>query len=163
MEDLKFEIKKVASNDAEFLYLLMNNDVILERLNEVPTTVDGWKEAVEVWSCDPDEENYLVWLNGDRIGWFSLNNLLSDDRVAYLKMAVLLPEYQHHGIGTAVLQELLKNLKDRGYKSVALYTNADNTGAQSCYQKCGFAVVEEFRDVMADGSCVGRYKMRCEL
>lgn len=163
MKDSKIEIKNVTSNDAEFLYLLMNNDVILERLNEVPTTIDDWKEAVEVWSGDPDEENYIVWLNVDRIGWFSINNLQSDDRVTYLKMAVLLPEYQHHGVGSIVLQRLLKDLKDRGYSTVMLYTNADNVNARKCYQKCGFAVVEEFRDVMADGSCVGRYKMRREL
>lgn len=44
-----------------------------------------------------------------------------------------------------------------------LYTNADNVNAQKCYQKCGFVVVEEFQDVMADGSCVERYKMQCDL
>ncbi|MCD7847518.1 MAG: GNAT family N-acetyltransferase [Oscillospiraceae bacterium] len=116
MEDYKVDIRKAVSDDAEFLCLLMNDDRILGRLNEVPTTLDDWKEAVSVWEDDSDEENYLVWLNGDRIGWFSFNNLQSTYRIAYLKMAVLLPEYQHCGIGTAVLQRLLKNLKDRGYK-----------------------------------------------
>ncbi|MCD7804784.1 MAG: GNAT family N-acetyltransferase [Oscillospiraceae bacterium] len=160
MKDSEIEIKNVTSNDADFLYLIMNDDRILNRLNEIPTTVDDWKEAVEVWSGDPDEENYLVWVHDCRAGRFSLNNLESNDRVAYLKMAVLLPEYQHRGVGSIVLQRLLEDLKDRGYSTVMLYTNADNVNAQKCYQKCGFAVVEEFRDVMADGSCVGRYKMR---
>ncbi|MCD7785612.1 MAG: GNAT family N-acetyltransferase [Oscillospiraceae bacterium] len=163
MEDYKIEIKTVAQGDAEFLYLLMNKDAILERLNEVPTTLDDWAEAIKIWEGDSDEENYIVWLNGGRIGWFSFNNLQSADKVAYLKMAVLLPEYQHRGIGTAVLRRLLEDLKDRGYSTVMLYTNADNVNAQKCYQKCGFTVVEEFRDVMADGSCVGRYNMRCEM
>ncbi|MCC8131022.1 MAG: GNAT family N-acetyltransferase [Ruminococcus sp.] len=163
MEDYKIEIKTVAHDDAEFLYILMNDGEILGRLNDVSTTLEDWEDAVKVWGNDSDEENFLVWLNGDRIGWFSFNNLQSADRIAYLKMAVLLPEYQHRGIGTAVLRRLLEDLKGRGYEVVMLYTNADNVNAQKCYQKCGFVVVEEFQDVMADGSCVERYKMQCDL
>ena len=38
----QIKIKKITSKDVCFLFALMNNSFILERLNEVPTTKDDW-------------------------------------------------------------------------------------------------------------------------
>ncbi len=159
----KVEIKKIAKSDADFLFLLMNNKIILSSLNEVPTSKEDWIEAILAWENDDDESNYIVWTDNKQIGWFGFNGLQSADRTAYLKMAVILPEYQNKGIGTYVLSKLLGMMKKNGYVSVLLFTNQDNGNAQKCYQKCGFKTTEGLTQKMADNTVVARYKMECKL
>ncbi len=159
----KITIEKVTENDADFLFGLMNDTLILKRLNEVPTSREEWVEAVLAWENDDDENNYIVWEDDKQIGWFAVNGLQSADRTAYLKMAVMLPEYQNKGIGTYVLSKLIKTLRENGYVSVMLFTNKDNENAQSCYRKCGFEAVEYLNQKMADGSVAERCRMECRL
>lgn len=159
----EIRIESVTSNDADFLFCLMNNQVILNRLHEIPTSVEDWSDAIQIWEDDIDEKNYIIWLSNKPIGWFSFNNLQSIDRIAYLKMAVILPEYQNKGIGTYVLSYLIFQMKERMYNSVILFTDKDNINAQKCYQKCGFNVCEELVETMSDNTDIERYRMICNL
>ena len=159
----KFEIKRVTLQDADFLFSLMNNPLLLDRLNEVPTTNQDWVEAVLAWENDPDENGYIIWKDEKQIGWFAFNGLLSADRVPYLKMAVILPEYQNKGIGTAVLIKLLAIVREKGFRSVKLITNQDNIKAQKCYSKCGFQIVDIIEDKMRDDTIAMRCIMECKL
>lgn len=159
----QIEIRKVTHNDADFLFQLMNDEVIMKRLNEIPTCKRDWEEAIGIWENDPDEENYIVWISGKQIGWFSFNNLESGDRIAWLKMAAISSGYQHKGIAKYVLKYLLQQMRERKYCSVLLCTNKDNINAQSCYQKCGFSIIEELTEIMSDNTAVRRFKMECKL
>lgn len=158
---MEIEIKSVTLDDAEFLFRLMNDKTILTRLNEVPTAKEDWIQAILAWEKDEDEEDYIVRSHGEQAGWFAFNGLA--DGEVYLKMAAILPKYQHRGIGTYALSRLLGELRERGYTSVSLYTNQDNVNAQRCYQKCGFKTVESFAEEMTDGTVAERYKMVCTL
>ncbi len=161
MEELR--IVPVNPNDADFLFRIMNNEVILARLHEIPTTFEDWCDAIRIWDGDADEENYIIWSCEKPIGWFSFNNLQSIDRIAYLKMAVILPEYQNKGIGTYALTHLIAQMRERRYNSIMLFTDKDNVTAQKCYQKCGFDVCEELVETMSDNTNVERYKMVCKF
>ncbi len=157
------DIRPVTAEDAEFLYTLMNEPKILCALNEVLTSRENWVDAVRVWDEDGDEVDYIIWKKNVRAGWFAFNGLESDDGAVYLKMAVLLPEYQRMGIGSFVLARLLEFVRGGRYKKVILETNRDNIQAQGCYRKCVFCVVGEFEERMSDGAVVGKYRMVCEL
>ena len=61
MEHEDVRIRPVCKNDAEFLYLLMNCPSVLQRLNEVPTEQQDWTDAINGWSHDNDEEDYIVF------------------------------------------------------------------------------------------------------
>lgn len=159
----EFTITEVTLQDADFLFKLMNHPLILDRLNEIPTTNQDWVDAVLSWENDPDENGYIIWKDEKQIGWFAFNGLLSDDRVPYLKMAVLLPEYQGKGIGTFVLKKLLDTIREKGFNAVKLITNQDNLNAQKCYQKCGFQIIDTKEDKMNDNNIVMRYIMECRL
>ncbi|MDO5397708.1 MAG: GNAT family N-acetyltransferase [bacterium] len=159
----KIEIKKVTQDDADFLYMLMNDKTILNRLNEAPTSKEDWIKAVLSWENDADEDGYIVWMDDKQIGWFAFNGLQSTNKIAYLKMAVILPKYQNKGIGTYVLSKLLEMMRRNRYYSVRLFTNQDNWNAQKCYQKCGFKITESLAEKMSDNTVVARYKMECKL
>lgn len=155
------QIKPVTPEDAAFLTELMNHPAILRRLHQTPTTTNDWTEAIALWLSDDDEEGYILFHQGHPIGWFAFNALLSPK--PYLKIAVLLPEYQGQGIGQFALAHLLGKLKNAGYASVGLFTDCDNLRAQSCYQKCGFQILAEAEESWPDGSTARQYEMEAIL
>ena len=152
-------IRPVCGNDAEFLSRLMNCPAVLERLNEVPTSLQDWIDAVREWSGDDDEDDYIVSLGDTPLGWLGVNGLLADDHSAYLKMAASLPEYQGQGFGTESIRKLLEELKHRGIRKVILCTDRDNLIAQFCYRKCGFRFAGSLTETMSNGKEVPRVKM----
>ena len=156
-------IESVCRNDAGFLNALMNRASLLQILNEVPTELHDWVDAIEEWSHDNDEEDYIVFDGDTPIGWLGINGLLNKDRSVYLKMAAFLPEYQGRGFGTFAIRELMSDLKSKGMERVILYTDRDNDQAQVCYRKCGFQVVESLVETMSNGKDVQRYRMEACL
>lgn len=50
----------------------------------------------------------------------------------------ILPEYQHKGHGTQLINALCDNLKSKGIHSVMLVVNSSNSNAVSFYKKNGF-------------------------
>ena len=155
--------RTVDENYAGFLNSLMNHPSILYVLNEIPTQMRDWTEAIKKWSRDDDEEDFIV-MNGDTpIGWLGINGLLNEDGTAYLKMAALLPDFQGHGFGTAAIRELMFILRQKGLNKIALYTDQNNCIAQACYRKCGFEIRDSVTETMANGRTVPRYIMEANL
>lgn len=54
----------------------------------------------------------------------------------------LYEEYRHLGLGTALMEEMLQFLKDKGYKQTSLSVQKANY-AVNMYRKVGFEVVKE--------------------
>ena len=152
-------IREVCDGDAEFLYRLMNDPAVLERLNEVPTEREDWAVAIGEWARDEDEEDYIVLCGDTPAGWLGVNGLLGGDGSAYLKMAAFLPEYQGRGYGTFAVRRILEELKKRGIGKVILFTDRDNMAAQACYRKCGFRTVGSLEEEMSNGKTVPRVRM----
>ena len=91
--------------------------------------------------------------------WIAVNG-----KKAYLKIAVLLPDYQGKGIGSSFLSQLLMDLKAEGYSSVGLFVDCDNPRAQRCYPKCGFVIVDTVEERgWPDGSAAMQYEMEKRL
>ena len=88
-----------------------------------------------------------------------MNDLLSPVRIPYIKMAALLPEHQHRGIGRQIIDQLCSQLQSEGYPAVRLFTDADNLPAQRCYQSCGFRIIATLEEPWPDGSTL----LRCEM
>lgn len=156
---MNIRIQNVCENDAEFLCRIMNDKNILDALDEIPTQFSDWVDAISAWDRDPDEEDFIIFDENTPIGWLGINGLLSEDKVAYIKMIGLFPQYQNKGIGTYAINRSLGMLRSRGFTAVALYTNQSNSRAQNCYMKCGFKITEKFVEKMANGKFAERYKM----
>lgn len=57
----EIQIEPVNSKDADFLFCLMNNEVILSRLHEVQTNIEDWRDAIRV--REGDAERYKMVCN----------------------------------------------------------------------------------------------------
>lgn len=161
MENIK--LINVKSQDASFLFRLMNNESILSVLNEVPTTVNDWSNAITEWETDPDEEDYIIFDNSIPIGWIGINGLESINGKVYIKIIALLPEYQNKGIGTYAVCKIIHELQYRNYTRIALYTDKTNIRAQQCYIKCGFKYCCEVTQEMSNGEKIIRVRMERDL
>ena len=156
------QIRPVTSADAPFLTELMNHPAILRRLHQIPTTLQDWSDAIALWLDDSDEEGYILLEDATPIGWIAFNGLLSP--IHYLKIAVILPQYQHRGICQTALQKLLPHLKIQGFATtVRLFTDCDNLPAQACYKKCGFQIIATTEESWPDGTNCQQYEMELIL
>jgi len=156
-------IREVEQKDAGFLFNLMNNEAILKSLNEVTTSLDIWESAIIEWNNDADEEDYIIFDNNIPIGWLGVNRLTSQDKQVFIKVIAILPNKQGLGIGKYAIDQLIENLKFRGYESIGLYTDRNNVKAQKCYQKCGFMITDTIVKKMSNGEYVERHKMELGL
>ena len=156
-------LRIVSNADAQFLTDIMNTDTVLNALNELPTQLKDWVDAIKEWNKDSDEEDFIISDGDTPIGWLGINSLESTDKVAYLKLAAVLPEYHNKGIGCYAIKQVIEMLRQRKYLKVALYTDQENYKARACYSKCGFEVTEIFMEEMANGKTVARVKMELNL
>ena len=156
-------LRIVSEADAQFLTFIMNTDSVINALNELPTQLEDWLDAIREWSKDNDEEDFIISDGETPIGWLGINSLESADKVAYLKLAAILPEYHNKGIGRYAINQVIEMLRQRKYLKVALYTDQENYKARACYSKCGFEVTETFTEEMANGKTVARCKMELDL
>ena len=159
----KIKLRAVSDDDAQFLTFIMNTDTVLNALNELPTQLEDWVDAIKEWSKDNDEEDYIILDDETPIGWLGINSLESADKVAYLKLAAILPNYHNKGIGHYAISQVIEMLRQRNYLKVALYTDQENYKARTCYSKWGFEVTETFMEEMANGKTVARCKMELVL
>ena len=75
-----------------------------------------------------------------------------DDETPSLAIS-LYEEYRHLGLGTALMKEMLRFLKHKGYKQTSLSVQKANY-AVKMYRKAGFEVVDENKE---------EYIMICKL
>lgn len=64
-----------------------------------------------------------------------------DDETPSLAISVF-PDYRNHGIGTALMREMLHMIKKRGYRQASLAVQKANY-AVNMYRNVGFAIVDE--------------------
>lgn len=157
------KLRAVSAADAQFLFSIMNLDAILNALNEVPTQLDDWMDAIKEWSRDDDEEDYIICDGETPIGWLGINGLSSADKVAYLKLAAVLPNYHNKGIGYYAISQVIEMLRQRNYSKIVLYTDQDNKKARACYSKCGFEITETITEEVSNGKIVPRCIMELVL
>ena len=157
------KLRAVSATDAQFLFSIMNLDAILNALNEVPTQLDDWMDAIKEWSRDDDEEDYIICDGDTPIGWLGINGLSSADKVAYLKLAAVLPNYHNKGIGYYAISQVIEMLRQRNYLKIALHTDQDNKKARACYSKCGFEITQTITKKVSNGKIVSRCIMELVL
>lgn len=62
-----------------------------------------------------------------------------------------LPEYQHQGIGYALMKEAMRAMQEYGAKECHLEVRTTNTSAVEFYKKIGFKITQTFPRYYADG------------
>jgi ribosomal protein S18 acetylase RimI-like enzyme len=66
------------------------------------------------------------------------------DRVGHTTQVCVLPGYQGHGIGRALMENVILALRKRQYESLSLTVTSINKRAVELYEHLGFRTVKAF-------------------
>ena len=81
---------------------------------------------------------------------FTSFGLFGISKKGHVVSVAVLPEYQHKGVGTALMKEAMKNMRLYKAKECYLEVRVSNVPAVSMYKKMGFQVVRRAREYYAD-------------
>lgn len=117
----------------------------------------AWEKAIRLWGEDAErlrenaKEAYFDFCtrcwpdilvaewDGDLAGWGACEK--DDDFITDLWV---LPEFQGHGMGTALLEKIEEGIRDRGFATARLDTHARNAGAIKLFKRFGYRVKSYF-------------------
>jgi len=141
VDGLSFGVRPIRPDDAErlvdFHRRLSPHSVYLRFFTFHPTLSAG--EVDRFTTVDYVDRLALVATEGDRLIAVSRYDRLpgtSEAEVAF----VVADEYQHHGIGTLLLDELVKAARERGVETFAAQTLAENQAMLDVFRHVGFPV-----------------------
>jgi GNAT superfamily N-acetyltransferase len=114
----------------------------------------GWDERFEalvarivadyVDNRDPDREAaWIAEVDGTPAGCVFC--VRKNDRTAQLRMLLVEPWARGLGIGSRLVEEVLRFARRAGYCDITLWTNDVLSGARRIYQRAGFTLDDEAR------------------
>lgn len=98
---------------------------------------------------------YVAEVKGKVVGFANYSTVRDGGKVE-LAAIYLYPEFQGKGIGTALLQQLVKELK--GLKEIYINVEKDNKIGMNFYEAKGFEIVKE-SDIEFDGHILKQVRM----
>ena len=84
---------------------------------------------------------YLAMENGEIVGFAQVNP--DDQKKAELDRIVVFPDYTRRGIGTLLLNEVMRDQKRRGVNTIVVNAGHEETHARRFYEKNQFRQVRE--------------------
>jgi GNAT superfamily N-acetyltransferase len=140
--DLRYYVRPIRPEDAERLVAfhrhLSPHSVYLRFFSVHPELSKA--EVVRFTTVDYGDRLALVALDGDRligVGRFDRRPGETEAEVAF----VVADEYQHHGIGSLLLDELARAARQRGIEIFKADTLAENRAMLDVFHHAGFPVV----------------------
>jgi putative acetyltransferase len=93
----------------------------------------------------PEGKLYLVKYGDNYIGCIGLRKIA--EGISEMKRLYIKPEHQGHGLGKKLVELLIKDAKEIGYKSMRLDTIKEKMpNAVDIYEKHGFKKIEKYYD-----------------
>ncbi len=99
-----------------------------------------------------EEDNVIVGYIMCRVETgFSSFGLLGISKKGHVVSVAVLPKYQRTGVGTALMEEAMKNMHSYKAKECYLEVRVSNTPAIEMYRKLGFHIARTANGYYADG------------
>ena len=104
-----------------------------------PWSEDGLKSEL-----DNNFARFHVAFSGDKIaGYIGSHNVLGE---VYITNVAVFPEFRRNGVGKALVEFLVDEMKTENAEFVTLEVRESNLNAISLYEKCGFEKVGKRKD-----------------
>lgn len=115
---------------------------------EVPHNFSELEEQIK----DKQHGLYIVVRYEDQMVAFAGCDMAYAKNEAHITKIAVLPKYQQQGLGSMMLQTLIKEAKDYGCKKISVDVKKSNTKIQKLYQEKGFRQVTRAKTCpLADG------------
>ena len=151
MDNTSIEIRLFTPDQWKFLDILMttrlceNLGIELD-LSQISDEPEDSPEGSPEWDTDHIDQVYLSGAGGFWLAWDvdePVGNVGAQDLggVVELRRMYVKPEYRRRGVGTMLVEALIRHCSDRGVKVIEVWTDFDGLG-QHLYRKLGFRQVE---------------------
>lgn len=107
---------------------------------EALTQIAPWTLAMFQQCLRANSQGVVTVLNNKIIGYILVLSQLGESHI--LNFGIL-PDYQHQGHGTKLLQHALKTVKEQGAGLAYLEVRSSNHPAITLYKKMGFKLIGE--------------------
>lgn len=130
---MEFTLRHATIDDKEFLYGL-NKSTMSSHVEKI------WGSWDDTWQRDNFDEKFtlegydVIDVDGCNAGAIWVSRETSQIKVERLH---ILPEFQGYGIGTEILEDLIKEASDQS-KEIILSVLRTNVRAKSLYERLGF-------------------------
>ncbi len=146
---MDYTIREIAEEEYNILEDFLYEAVFVPEVMPVPPKSIINRHELQVYIADfgakKDDIGLVADVNGKVVGavWVRIMDdygHIDDDTPSFA--ISLYKEYRGFGIGTALMKEMLRILKIRGYKQASLAVQKENYAA-AMYLKMGFEIVDE--------------------
>lgn len=148
---MDYQIREIRKSEYPILSNFLYEAIFIpEGMNRPPKSIINRPE-LKVYTADfgkPDDYCLVAETKEKVVGavWARIMDDYGhiDDTTPSLSIS-LYKEYRHSGIGTALMEAMLRLLRENGYRQVSLSVQKENY-AVGMYKKAGFQVVRENQD-----------------
>ncbi len=134
---------------AEYMAMLLEGDPTFAKYLTIQNYDDELKDFRDKYGL-PDGRLYLAYWNGEAVGSIALRKI--DDETCELKRMYVKPAFRKKGIAKMLIQQLVTDARDIGYRSMLLDTLPFLQTAIHMYQKIGFYEIERYNNSPMDTS-----------
>lgn len=146
---MNINIRKINGNEYKFLNDFLYEAIFIpEGVEAPPREIINAPELqvyVQDFGTQKDDICFVAEVEGKIVGavWVRIMDDYGhvEDDVPSFAIS-LYKEYRRHGIGTAMMKQMLTELKSRGYKKTSLAVQKENY-AVKMYKNVGFEIVDE--------------------
>lgn len=142
---------EMQEKDIVFLSELLDEKQFVSSLHNAVRNYGEWLETYnKCWTNNEDEKHFIIYSNGNPVGWIKLNGLKNTE-TAWITMLAVSPEQQNKGIGHSAVAFSEDYVKSKGFIRIGIHTTDDNLIAHKLYEKCGYSIVEHGKCTTGDG------------
>lgn len=134
---LDYTLRKVTMEDLDFIYSIKKIT-----LKKYIGKIWGWDEKYQQDDLRKNfimENNKIIVLKGKDIGILETNE--NKDEIYIVELGVH-PDFQGYGIGTSIIESIVKSAIERG-KKTKLGVFKINSRAKKLYERIGFRLLKE--------------------
>lgn len=146
---MNINIRKINGNEYKLLNDFMYEAIFIpEGVEALPREIVNAPELqvyVQDFGTQKDDICFVAEVEGKIVGavWVRIMDDYGHVEDGVLSFAIsLYKENRRHGIGTAMMKQMLTELKSRGYKKTSLAVQKENY-AVKMYKNVGFEIVDE--------------------
>ena len=141
--------KQVEELFSEYTKMLIDGDETFKKYLEIQNYDDELKHLEKKYGL-PNGRLYLVYFNQKLAGCVGLKQI--DKENCEMKRLFVKPEFRGHHIGNYLIEKIISDAKEIGYKYMLLDTLPFLKNAIHMYKKYGFYEISSYNDSPMDSS-----------
>lgn len=142
----KYLVRKLTEEDIPFIYsMCLGNQQYYQYCTKQPT-IDLIKSDLKITppGIDISKKYYVGFFEEETlVAVMDLIDGYPDDKIAFIGFFMMNMDFQGNGLGSSIIHEVLKYLKNNGFISIRLGIDKNNPQSTHFWKKNGFKIIRE--------------------